>query len=127
MLSVHLHSVSEQRRPSPGNTNDSSETCQEHACHCRGERLPLGVVSKDLALHLWCNRYWRRYRSRDRVRKINEQLSMEARMSICNMAIEAGARAGMIAPDEITYRYQVSSDGTKGYVEIEALVSTSVR
>jgi homoaconitase/3-isopropylmalate dehydratase large subunit len=34
-----------------------------------------------------------------------EQLSMEARMSICNMAIEAGARAGMIAPDEITYRY----------------------
>lgn len=31
--------------------------------------------------------------------------SMEARMSICNMAIEAGARAGMIAPDEITYEY----------------------
>jgi homoaconitase/3-isopropylmalate dehydratase large subunit len=28
-------------------------------------------------------------------------LSMEARMSICNMAIEAGARAGMIAPDEV--------------------------
>ncbi|GAX85662.1 hypothetical protein CEUSTIGMA_g13077.t1 [Chlamydomonas eustigma] len=32
-------------------------------------------------------------------------LSMEARMSICNMAIEGGARAGMIAPDEITYTY----------------------
>ncbi|ORX91681.1 putative alpha-isopropylmalate isomerase [Basidiobolus meristosporus CBS 931.73] len=32
-------------------------------------------------------------------------LSMEARMSICNMAIEAGARAGMIAPDEITFAY----------------------
>ncbi|KGB74492.3 3-isopropylmalate dehydratase large subunit [Cryptococcus deuterogattii R265] len=32
-------------------------------------------------------------------------LSMEARMSICNMAIEAGARAGMIAPDEITFEY----------------------
>eukprot|EP01041_Mallomonas_annulata_P008573 gene8573-17683_t len=32
-------------------------------------------------------------------------LSMEARMSICNMAIEAGARAGMIAPDDITYNY----------------------
>jgi len=32
-------------------------------------------------------------------------LSMEARMSICNMAIEAGARAGMIAPDEVTFEY----------------------
>jgi len=32
-------------------------------------------------------------------------LSMEARMSMCNMAIEAGARAGMIAPDEITFEY----------------------
>ena len=32
-------------------------------------------------------------------------LSMEARMSICNMAIEAGARAGMIAPDAITFDY----------------------
>ncbi|KAI0079698.1 hypothetical protein K474DRAFT_1591575 [Panus rudis PR-1116 ss-1] len=31
--------------------------------------------------------------------------SMEARMSICNMSIEAGARAGMIAPDEITFNY----------------------
>lgn len=32
-------------------------------------------------------------------------LSMEARMSICNMAIEAGARAGMIAPDDTTFEY----------------------
>ena len=32
-------------------------------------------------------------------------LSMEARMSICNMSIEAGARAGMIAPDETTFKY----------------------
>ena len=32
-------------------------------------------------------------------------LSMEARMSICNMAIEGGARAGMIAPDEVTFEY----------------------
>ncbi|RMD39244.1 hypothetical protein DV735_g5886, partial [Chaetothyriales sp. CBS 134920] len=32
-------------------------------------------------------------------------LSMEARMSICNMSIEAGARAGMIAPDQITFNY----------------------
>ena len=32
-------------------------------------------------------------------------LSMEARMTICNMSIEAGARAGMIAPDDITFNY----------------------
>jgi len=32
-------------------------------------------------------------------------LSMEARMTLCNMAIEAGARAGMVAPDEITFAY----------------------
>jgi 3-isopropylmalate/(R)-2-methylmalate dehydratase large subunit len=34
-----------------------------------------------------------------------ESLSMEARMTICNMSIEAGARAGMVAPDETTYSY----------------------
>jgi 3-isopropylmalate/(R)-2-methylmalate dehydratase large subunit len=32
-------------------------------------------------------------------------LSMEGRMTLCNMSIEAGARAGMIAPDETTYAY----------------------
>ena len=32
-------------------------------------------------------------------------LSMEARMTICNMSIEAGARAGMVAPDQTTYDY----------------------
>jgi|TARA_B100001142_G_scaffold37858_1_gene33096 3-isopropylmalate dehydratase len=34
-----------------------------------------------------------------------KNLSMEARMSICNMAIEAGARAGLIAPDDVTFEY----------------------
>ena len=37
-------------------------------------------------------------------------LSMEARMTICNMTIEGGARAGMIAPDEITFDYIASGD-----------------
>lgn len=32
-------------------------------------------------------------------------LSMEGRMTICNMSIEAGARAGMIAPDDVTFEY----------------------
>lgn len=31
--------------------------------------------------------------------------SMEARMSVCNMSIEAGARAGMVAPDDVTFNY----------------------
>lgn len=34
-----------------------------------------------------------------------EELSMEGRMTVCNMAIEMGARAGMIAPDEKTFKY----------------------
>src|ERR671935_1671320 len=34
-----------------------------------------------------------------------ESLSMEGRMTICNMSIEAGARAGMVAPDETTYAF----------------------
>ena len=34
-----------------------------------------------------------------------KKMSMENRMTICNMSIEGGARAGMIAPDEITYEY----------------------
>jgi 3-isopropylmalate/(R)-2-methylmalate dehydratase large subunit len=37
-------------------------------------------------------------------------LSMEARMTICNMSIEAGARAGMIAPDETTFDYITRRD-----------------
>ena len=37
--------------------------------------------------------------------KTIEKLSMEARMSICNMSIEAGARAGLIAPDNTTFNY----------------------
>ena len=32
-------------------------------------------------------------------------LSMEGRMTVCNMSIEAGARAGMIAPDDVTFAY----------------------
>jgi 3-isopropylmalate/(R)-2-methylmalate dehydratase large subunit len=34
-------------------------------------------------------------------------MSMEERMTVCNMSIEAGARAGMIAPDDTTYQYLV--------------------
>src|SRR2546428_10568318 len=37
--------------------------------------------------------------------KTGRALSMEGRMTLCNMSIEAGARAGMIAPDETTFAY----------------------
>ena len=70
-------------------------------------KLPLGVTAKDIILAI--------------IGKIGTDgatgcvieyagsairaLSMEGRMTICNMSIEAGARAGMIAPDETTFAY----------------------
>ncbi|HLI60998.1 MAG TPA: 3-isopropylmalate dehydratase large subunit [Solirubrobacteraceae bacterium] len=40
-----------------------------------------------------------------------ERLSMEGRMTICNMTIEGGGRAGMIAPDETTFEYVIGRPG----------------
>lgn len=70
-------------------------------------KMPIGVTAKDMILAL--------------IRKIGvnggtghvieytgdpvRALSMEERMTICNMSIECGARAGLIAPDETTYAY----------------------
>jgi 3-isopropylmalate/(R)-2-methylmalate dehydratase large subunit len=69
--------------------------------------LPEGVTAKDLILAVIARigtgggqGYVLEYRG-DAIRA----LSMEARMTICNMSIEAGARAGMIAPDETTFTY----------------------
>ncbi|WOC13506.1 3-isopropylmalate dehydratase large subunit [Gordonia sp. MP11Mi] len=69
--------------------------------------LPPGVTSKDLILAVIAEigtgggqGHVLEYRG-----PAIEKLSMEARMTICNMSIEAGARAGMIAPDVITYEY----------------------
>ena len=51
-----------------------------------------------------------------------EQLSMEGRLTICNMSIEAGARAGMIAPDETTFAYLEGRPGApKGAAWDEAV------
>ncbi|CAJ1339648.1 unnamed protein product [Effrenium voratum] len=70
-------------------------------------KLTEGVTSKDVILHIigiigtaggtgcvieFCG-------------DVFENMSMEARMSVCNMTIEAGARAGMVAPDDITFNY----------------------
>ncbi|GHJ36253.1 3-isopropylmalate dehydratase large subunit [Streptomyces sp. TS71-3] len=69
--------------------------------------LPEGVTAKDLILAIIARigtgggqGYVLEYRG-----PAIEKLSMEARMTICNMSIEAGARAGMIAPDETTFSY----------------------
>ena len=43
-----------------------------------------------------------------------KSLSMEGRMTVCNMAIEAGARAGMVAPDEKTFNYLENDRCAKG-------------
>jgi 3-isopropylmalate/(R)-2-methylmalate dehydratase large subunit len=69
--------------------------------------LGRGVTAKDLILYLigqittdGGTGYVIEYTG-EAIRK----LSMEERMTVCNMSIEAGARAGMIAPDETTYEY----------------------
>jgi len=70
-------------------------------------QLPKGVTAKDIILAVIAQigtgggqGYVIEYRG-----STIEALSMEARMTICNMSIEAGARAGMVAPDATTYEY----------------------
>ena len=69
--------------------------------------LPPGVTAKDIVLALIAKvgtgggqGYIVEYRG-----SAIEALSMEGRMTICNMSIEWGAKAGMIAPDETTFAY----------------------
>ncbi|HEX6486025.1 MAG TPA: 3-isopropylmalate dehydratase large subunit [Nocardioidaceae bacterium] len=69
--------------------------------------LPDGVTAKDLILTLIAHTgtgggqgYIVEYRG-----PAIEELSMEARMTICNMSIEWGAKAGLIAPDQTTFDY----------------------
>src|SRR6266404_1640479 len=69
--------------------------------------LPVGVTAKDLILAIigkigtaGGTGYVIEYAG-----KAIRDLSMEGRMTICNMSIEAGARAGLIAPDETTFAY----------------------
>ncbi|QBF46562.1 3-isopropylmalate dehydratase large subunit [Janibacter limosus] len=51
-----------------------------------------------------------------------EALSMEARMTVCNMSIEAGARAGMIAPDDTTFDYLKGRDHAPAGADWDAAV-----
>ena len=70
-------------------------------------RLPPGVTAKDLILAIigkvgvsGGTGHVIEYRG-----STIRALSMDERMTICNMSIEAGARAGMVAPDEVTFAY----------------------
>lgn len=69
--------------------------------------LPQGVSAKDIILAVIAKigtgggqGYVLEYRG-----QAIEELSMEGRMTICNMSIEAGARAGLVAPDQTTFDY----------------------
>ncbi len=69
--------------------------------------LPAGVSAKDLILHIigviginGGTGHVIEYRG-----AAVRALDMESRMTLCNMSIEAGARAGMVAPDEVTFAY----------------------
>jgi 3-isopropylmalate/(R)-2-methylmalate dehydratase large subunit len=69
--------------------------------------LPIGATAKDIILAVIARigtgggqGYVLEYRG-----EAIRSLSMEGRMTICNMSIEAGARAGMIAPDQTTFDY----------------------
>src|SRR6202035_1577234 len=50
-------------------------------------------------------------------------LSMEGRMTVCNMSIEGGARAGMIAPDDTTFAYLEGRDHAPKGAEWEAALA----
>ncbi|MFN0119111.1 MAG: 3-isopropylmalate dehydratase large subunit [Blastocatellia bacterium] len=70
-------------------------------------QLPAGVTAKDIILYIirtigtdGATGYVIEYAG-----EAIRNLTMEERMTVCNMSIEAGARAGMIAPDETTYAY----------------------
>ncbi len=52
-----------------------------------------------------------------------EGLSMEGRLTICNMSIEAGARAGLIAPDDVTYAYLEGRPGVPRGSDWDAAVA----
>ncbi|MEC0246970.1 3-isopropylmalate dehydratase large subunit [Paenibacillus chitinolyticus] len=69
--------------------------------------LPVGVTAKDLILGIIAQ-YGTDFATGYVIEYTGEAirgLSMEERMTVCNMSIEAGARAGLIAPDETTFEY----------------------
>lgn len=92
--------------------------------HVQG-KLPLGTTAKDLILGIiaqngtdFATGYVIEYTG-----EAIQSLSMEERMTVCNMSIEAGARAGMIAPDETTFAYLKGREYTPKGSEFDKAVS----
>ena len=69
--------------------------------------LAVGVTSKDVILHIigLIGTAGGTGHVIEYAGSVFRGFSVEARMSVCNMSIEAGARAGMVAPDDITFEY----------------------
>jgi 3-isopropylmalate/(R)-2-methylmalate dehydratase large subunit len=93
--------------------------------------LPDGVTPKDVILAVIAKTgtgggqgYMVEYRG-----SVFENMSMEGRMTVCNMSIEWGARAGMIAPDQTTFDYLSGRDHAPKGAEWDAAVGywTSLR
>jgi 3-isopropylmalate/(R)-2-methylmalate dehydratase large subunit len=87
--------------------------------------LHKGVTSKDIIMHIiseisasGATGYFVEYCG-SAIRK----LSMEARMTICNMSIEMGARGGLIAPDETTFEYLKKLSSIPGIKDINSSVN----
>jgi 3-isopropylmalate/(R)-2-methylmalate dehydratase large subunit len=94
------------------------------AVNVEGE-LPPGVGAKDIILAVIAQigtgggqGYVLEYRG-----SAIRGLSMEGRMTICNMSIEAGARAGMVAPDDVTFEYLMGRDRAPQGAEWDAAVA----
>ncbi|HYE56465.1 MAG TPA: 3-isopropylmalate dehydratase large subunit [Chitinophagaceae bacterium] len=88
-------------------------------------QLQKGVVSKDIILYIisqisasGATGYFVEYAG-----SAIRSLSMEARMTICNMSIEMGARGGMIAPDEKTFEYLKGRLFAPGHVQWEKKIA----
>jgi len=94
------------------------------AVNVEGE-LPPGVGAKDIILAVIAQigtgggqGYVLEYRG-----SAIRGLSMEGRMTICNMSIEAGARAGMVAPDDVTFEYLKGRDRAPQGADWDAAVA----
>jgi 3-isopropylmalate/(R)-2-methylmalate dehydratase large subunit len=86
--------------------------------------LPPGVTAKDIALAVIAKLGTAGGTGHviEYAGETTRALSMEARMTLCNMTIEAGARAGLIAPDETTFRYVAGKPRAPKAAAFEAAV-----
>ncbi len=87
-------------------------------------RLQKGVTSKDLIMYIisqistgGATGYFVEFAG-----PVISELSMEARMTICNMSIEMGARGGLIAPDEATFQYLKNLKSIPGSFDWNSLI-----